>query len=341
MAVTIKQIAELANVSRGTVDKVLNNRPGVKAETKEKVLRIAREMNYHPNLLGKALVQNGSSIKFGIILTAGYNPHVQELMAGIHSAVEEFQPFGVEVLTRMLTSFEPVEQLSIINELIGQDIRGLAVFPIDDPQIIHRINELTSQKLPVLTFNSKVKETNPLCFVGQDHYKGGRTAAELLRKIVPGEIHVGVIASSRKLTCHQDRVRGFSDYMKQLSGEKVSVIDIQENQDKKEDAFSITLTYLNKYPALNAIYITGGGVAGVGSALEIARPDHHVHVICHDLTPDSIELLNSGTVDFVLGQDPHGQGYQLVKILFEYCMKGITPPSEIDFPISITVKESL
>ena len=53
MSVTIKQIAELANVSRGTVDKVLNNRPGVKEETKNKILQIAKELNYQPNFLGE------------------------------------------------------------------------------------------------------------------------------------------------------------------------------------------------------------------------------------------------------------------------------------------------
>ena len=58
MAVTIKQIAELAEVSRGTVDKVLNGRPGVKAETKDRVLRIAKELDYKPNYLGKALVRS-------------------------------------------------------------------------------------------------------------------------------------------------------------------------------------------------------------------------------------------------------------------------------------------
>ena len=68
MSVTIKQIAELANVSRGTVDKVLNGRPGVKEETKQKVLQIAKELNYHPNFLGKALVQSKTPLKIGVVL---------------------------------------------------------------------------------------------------------------------------------------------------------------------------------------------------------------------------------------------------------------------------------
>ena len=86
MGVTIKQIAELANVSRGTVDKVLNNRPGVKAETKAKILQIAKELNYQPNFLGKALVQSKDPTKLGIILTPDYNPFIQATLKGIHQA---------------------------------------------------------------------------------------------------------------------------------------------------------------------------------------------------------------------------------------------------------------
>ena len=69
MPVTIKEIAALANVSRGTVDKVLNNRPGVKDTTREKVLKIAKQLNYQPNFIGKALVHSRDPIKLGIILT--------------------------------------------------------------------------------------------------------------------------------------------------------------------------------------------------------------------------------------------------------------------------------
>ena len=76
MSVTIKEIAAMAGVSRGTVDKVLNHRPGVKKETKEKVLKIAKEMNYQPNFLGKALVQSKDPLKIGIILTPEYNPYI-------------------------------------------------------------------------------------------------------------------------------------------------------------------------------------------------------------------------------------------------------------------------
>lgn len=340
MSVTIKQIAELANVSRGTVDKVLNNRPGVKPATQEKILRIAKELDYHPNFLGKALVQSKTPLKLGVILTADYNPFIQELLSGIQRAQFEFNPFGLEIITKMLTTIEPAEQLSIINDLIEQNVTGMAVFPIDDTQVINRINQLAENNTAIVTFNSKINDINSLCFIGQNHYKGGRTAAELLSKVIRGKKKIGVIVSSRKLSCHQDRLQGFID---RLTEEEtlVEIVDVQENQDRKEAAFRIALEYCNKYPDLDAIYITGGGVAGVGSALDIAGMVGEVHVICHDLTSGSIDLLKKDVVDFVLGQNPAEQGYQLVKVLFEYCMKNIIPPEEIEIPITISVKESL
>ena len=77
MAVTIKEIADLANVSRATVDKVIHHRPGVKKETEERILTILKELNYQPNLIGKALVNSKNPFKLGIILTPEYNTYIQ------------------------------------------------------------------------------------------------------------------------------------------------------------------------------------------------------------------------------------------------------------------------
>lgn len=104
--------------------------------------------------------------------------------------------------------------------------------------------------------------------------------------------------------------------------------------------FRITLEYCNKLPDLDGIYITGGGIAGVGSALDIIDDSENIHVICHDLTEGSIHLLQTQVVDFVLGQEPVNQGYLLIKTLFEYLVKNITPHKIIDIPVTISTDES-
>lgn len=340
MSVTIKKIAELANVSRGTVDRVLNNRSGVSAETKDKILKIANELHYQPNFLAKALVNSKENIRLGVILTPDYNPFIHEIMKGIESAQDEFKAFGLEVIIRMMTTLEAAEELKIIEELREAGVNGMAVFPLDHPRIASVLNELVKEQIAVLTFNSRADAVHDLCFIGQNHYKGGRTAADLLSKIVLPDGEVGVIISTPHLSCHQERLNGFEDKIRE-SRPDIKIVDIQSNQDKKEKAFEITLEYCNKFPLLSGLYITGGGIAGVGSALNIASRCSDIHVICHDLIPDSIQLLESGIVDFVLGQEPTLQGYQIVKTLFEYLVKEVIPPKIIDIPVTITTTESL
>ena len=320
MAVTVKQIAELANVSRGTVDRVLNNRSGVSEATRQKVLKIAKELHYEPNFLAKALVSKKESLKIGVILTPDYNPFIHDIISGINRAKKEFSAFGIEVIIKLMTSLDPSEEIRIINDLTENGVSGMAVFPLDHPNVYALLNSLIEKGIAVITFNSPAPEVKSLCFIGQDHYKGGRTAAGLMCKILPKDARIGIIISSTKLSCHQQRLLGF--------------------QNKKEDAFRITLEYCNKLPDLDGIYITGGGIAGVGSALDIIDDSENIHVICHDLTEGSIHLLQTQVVDFVLGQEPVNQGYLLIKTLFEYLVKNITPHKIIDIPVTISTDES-
>lgn len=341
MPITIKQIAELANVSRGTVDKVLNNRTGVKEETRQKVLQIARELNYQPNFLGKALVKSKEAVKIGIILTPEYNPFIQEILEGIQNAKDEYQPFGIEILLKMPVTLEPSEQLGMLRELERAAVSGIAVFPIDNPDILNMINALADKGITIITCNSRLKGTKDICFIGQDHYKGGRTVGGLLCKLLPDGGNVGIIISSYNLSCHQDRLSGFKDRIAQ-ERLPIHIIDIQENQDRKETAFKITLEYCNQYPDLKGIYVTGGGIAGVGSALDIVNRTRKIFVICHDLVPDTRILLKNGTVDFALGQNPVQQGYLLVRLLFDYLIKGQEPVSAYqEIPISIATMDSI
>lgn len=339
MAVTVKQIAELANVSRGTVDRVLNNRSGVSEATRQKVLKIAKELHYEPNFLAKALVSKKESLKIGVILTPDYNPFIHDIISGINRAKKEFSAFGIEVIIKLMTSLDPSEEIRIINDLTENGVSGMAVFPLDHPNVYALLNSLIEKGIAVITFNSPAPEVKSLCFIGQDHYKGGRTAAGLMCKILPKDARIGIIISSTKLSCHQQRLLGFQNKISETRPD-IKIVGISENQDKKEDAFRITLEYCNKLPDLDGIYITGGGIAGVGSALDIIDDSENIHVICHDLTEGSIHLLQTQVVDFVLGQEQVNQGYLLIKTLFEYLVKNITPHKIIDIPVTISTDES-
>jgi LacI family transcriptional regulator len=122
---TIKKIAELANVSRGTVDRVLHDRQGVKPAVRQRVLEIAAALNYKPNLLGRSLANLHDDISIGIVLSPEYNPFIEDILKGVRAASDEFKPFGFKVIVKMLDTLDPSEQLEILDQLVAQGINGI------------------------------------------------------------------------------------------------------------------------------------------------------------------------------------------------------------------------
>ena len=82
MAVTLQQIAEAAGVSRGTVDRALNNRGRIRPEVEERIKRIAREMGYQPSRAGRALAMAKRKIRIGVILQYMETPFMQQVLKG-------------------------------------------------------------------------------------------------------------------------------------------------------------------------------------------------------------------------------------------------------------------
>ncbi|MBQ9707824.1 MAG: LacI family DNA-binding transcriptional regulator, partial [Firmicutes bacterium] len=261
MAITIKEIASIAGVSRGTVDKVIHNRPGLRKETYERVKKVLEELNYTPDPLAKALVEKHNPYKIGVILTPDYNPFIQDMLKGIERAKKEFQFFGLDTELYLSQSLEVQEQIDALEHFRQSGARGIALFPINDTRVAAKANELISSGIPIMTFNSRNTDINDICFLGQDHYKAGKIAAGLMNRELRGGGRVGVIISTMMLSCHTERLKGFQDQLAEYDS-PISIIDVQENLDRADLSAEIASSFFERCPELDGIYITG--VAKVG-----------------------------------------------------------------------------
>jgi len=331
---TIKKIAELANVSRGTVDRVLHDRQGVKPAVRQRVLEIAAALNYKPNLLGRSLANLHDDISIGIVLSPEYNPFIEDILKGVRAASDEFKPFGFKVIVKMLDTLDPSEQLEILDQLVAQGINGISMIPLDTEAVRNKLNELDKNGIPIVTFNSPMRGINNLCFVGQDHICGGTCAGGLMGKLIPNGGKVAVIISSHNLTCHQERLSGFNQKLSDCYP-NIKVVDIAEK------AFQSAFRFIQSFPDLDGIYIAGGGILGLGQALKATGKAGKLKVICHDFIDDAVRLLKDGTIDFAIGQNPELQGYLLVSLLFDYLVKKETPPKFVEMPVEIATGDSL
>lgn len=340
---TIKQIADLAGVSRGTVDRVLNNRGSVKPDTERRVREIAKAVNYSPNLAGKTLAVKKKQLKFGYILFSSTtsNPFFEDVVRGIKSRAGELLEYGVTVEIRYATIDNPTLQAEYIDELIGLGIDGLVIVPINHPLVVEKIKALTGAGFPVVTANSDIPGCGRIAYVGSNYYKSGETAAGLMGLITGGHANTGIIIGSPLVLCHSERVAGFTNYIGRHFPD-IHVIDKVINNDDDLESFSVTKSMLESHPEINALFLAAAGVYGACRAVRDLGLARRVKIVSYDATPTTIRLLKQGVISATIAQQPFIQGAKPLDILLDYLGMGIKPEKEFyHTEIEIKIKENL
>ena len=324
MAVTLKQIAELAGVSRGTVDRALYNRGRINPEVAARIKKIADELGYEPNRAGKALAMAKRSLKIGVIVQATETPFMHMLLQGVEDAQQALATYGAEVLVRSSIGLEASEQLKMIDSLVEQGISGLAIAPADDMRLKKRINALIESGIPVITFNADIDDTDRLCFVGQNSELAGRTCAGLLNAMTHEHGLVLPISGYQYNHSHALRIKGFCTELKK-SFPHIRALPAVYCQDDDALTEALTEQTLRSHPELTAVFVAAGGQGGVCDALERTGHADSVRVICFDLIPNNIKKLLDSRIDFLVGQDAHTQGFQPIMLLFDYLFSNKMP----------------
>jgi len=340
---TMKEIAKLAGVSRGTVDRVLNNRGSVNQETEKSIREIAKSLNYSPNIAGKNLAVRKKKLKFGFILfaTADSNNFFADVVYGIKDRAAALSDFGVSVEICESGMDHPNQQIKSIDELIGLGINGLAITPMNDPIVAKKLKELSESGIPVVTSNSDLKDCGRLAYVGSNYYKSGETAAGLMNLITNGTAKIGIISGSAHVLCHSERVAGFTDCIAS-SFPNLVIVNNVVNNDNDEVSFKVTHDMLEKNPEIDALYLTAAGVSGACRAVSGLGLAGKLSIVSFDATPSTCKLLRDGVITATIAQQPRIQGAMPLDILLDYLGMGTLPEKELNYTeIEIIIKESL
>ena len=323
---TIKEIADMAGVSRGTVDRVLHNRGPVREETAERVRQIIAALDYRPNRIGKVLVSRKKSLHIAFVVFRGANPFFLDVLAGAKAKALELVDLGVCVSFYDTSIKDAQEQVDLLLKLEAQGINGIAITPIDDPAVAQTIRALTQHGIPVVTINTDIENSGRMAFVGSDYYASGRIASGLANLITGGSASIGIVNGSDSVRCHSQRVSGFIDNCASRYPH-LHVIAKCENLDDDLISYEETRRMLRAHPDLDLLYLSAAGVYGAVRALQSMGLDRKVKVISHDLIPATIDAIKSGTIAATIVQQPKMQGSRPLDILSDYLLLN-TPPAE-------------
>lgn len=331
MKVTLKQIADIVGVSRGTVDRALHGRSGVNPQVRDQILTVAENLGYKPNAAGRQLSTLKTRLKFGIILPRDADGFWSEVHRGIDAAAKEVEDYGITVLRREFRGFTRKEQLPPIRELLAEGISGLAIVPVNDPAIQEQLNAAIASGIPVVTFNTEIENVSPLCYIGSDYGISGRTAAGLMHLFFPEKpIDLLMLTGSNNMLSHTTRSASFLQELMRLHPDcnliQTCRIYPQNDIPSNELAYEMVCSVLKKHPGINAVFTTAGSVRDVARAIRDCGMSGQVTHISFDRNRSTLPALNNGSLTAVIDQDGFQQGYQPIRILFEQVVHG-TPPA--------------
>ncbi len=323
MKITMQQIAEAAGVSRGTVDRALHHRGRIDPAVEEKIFRIAEKLGYTPvRKLKKEAGPKGAEtlterrkIRIGVITYLCNAGFMQEINRGIARAEEELREWGIEILLRESPSIDEQQQLAFLDELLKEELDGLAIMPIDTGAIRQKLYDIEkTTQLPIVMFNSDLQGVPRLCYVGMDNTRSGRTAAGLMNMLTGGSGKILIITGSFSNQLNNARVDGFTKELKEsFPGLKIAAV--QCSFDSEEEVCKIVNTAMLNIAGINGIFVVSSGQSGLRKAFRSLALDRRPYVIIYDQTPKNETLMRDDVVDFLIDQNGYEQGYRPLYIL--------------------------
>ncbi|MBN2551691.1 MAG: LacI family DNA-binding transcriptional regulator [Spirochaetales bacterium] len=323
---TIRDIADSLGISRGTVDRAIHNRKGVSAGTRERVMKKARELGYSPNRLAQFLV-TGKTVDIAFITPK--DPLWQDVKEGAHSFLAGLADHIIKIQWYETNVHDPQREAAILQQVLDSGVQGIGLAPADTTMLTELIDRAVENNTAIVTLNTDAADSRRLCFVGQDSKSAGRLAGELMGKFLMGRGRILVIVAFQNVMAHRNRLDSFRAVLRERFPEVV-IEEILENHDSEEEAYRLVKTFLERKKTLDGVYLTtGNGPAGTVRALQEAGLEGKVRVVCFDFFREIVDLLKRGWVHAAIGQDPYRQGYQTMKVLYDYIIEGREPPADI------------
>ena len=324
MAVTIKDIAKAANVSRGTVDRALNDRDGVNPDVAAQIKAIASELGYKPNTIAKALATHAKPLRISVMLNSVGNPFFDKVFAGVNKATEELHDFGIKLDIHKLRGYDPERQLQLLDEMTERGLDGLVLSPVSHPAVRDKLNEMIRSGVQIVCCNLDIADVNYQAYVGCDYFCSGQTAGAIIGMTSHGSINLGIITSSHALYYHEMRVKGCESVLEELYP-NVHICEYIEAGDDEDISYHEVRELLRKNEDIDTLYFVTGGTTGGLKAIHELHMEDRLRVFTFDQIPAVIEDLKSGLVIATIDQQPFTQGFTSVRTLFDAIMSKQTP----------------
>ena len=318
IAPTIADIARLAGVGTATVDRVLNRRADVNAETVQRVMQVVAERGA-PQQPGRP--RRGENFRFAFVLPADDSPFLNLVDRQIAQAAGDFRHAHITEVTHRIDATDPAGFAAELAQ-VGE-CEGIALLAPDLPPIKRAINELVRAGVHVVTLFSDVAGSMRETCIGADNRAAGRTAGLLLGRMANAAARDTLLLSSQatRLSAEIERRIGFAQVIEERfpNLRMLRTPDVPADDAAACESLRRWLQADTDTARVAGIYNVGSASAGVVRALAGAGLAAKAGVVAHDFTEEHRALLGANGLSYVLHQDIHYCVLTAARVLRALC----------------------
>lgn len=340
MRPTTKDLALAAGVSLATVDRVLNERPGVKAHTIEKVNAAIVQIGFVRNLSAANLARN-KSYNLIFILPLRGDFFLKELLLQIENAKKTFAADTVNLHIKQIEVEDPHGVASFLSNLDEHHVDGIAIMIPESPQSRDALKRLFERNIKVVQLFSGKANSGYSDIVGIDNFSAGATAGALMGRFKSStKGKIAIIADTMLSTDSIQRRLGFDKIINE-EFPALSTLPSLETHSDLERTNQIVETIFKNHTDISGIYILSPeprlsieAISKFGNGRELAT-------IAHERTIFTEEALRAETIDAIIAQNPGHAIRSAVRILKARSEKRELAEEQDKIRIEILLKENL
>ena len=342
--IRIKDIAERAGVSEGTVDRVIHGRPSVSPKAMAKVKKALEELDYKPNMYASALAYNKSYTFYSLIPKHESEAYWEEVEEGANAACERYRDFNISNKVLYYNRFAPETFAKLMVEVLKKEPDGVIIVPSRLDITTKYTDIMHERNIPFILLDSYMPDLKPLSFFGQDSFASGFFAARMLMMLAPREKEImlmkqmrnGNVASKQQ----ENRETGFRHYMHDHFP-SVTIHEVNLSLDDKRDKYDVILEdFFTAHPQVHHCITFNSKAHLVGEFL-LRSNRRNVQIMGYDMVPKNAECVRQGSISFLIAQHAFMQGYSCVETLFQAIVlkKEVEPVNYM--PIELLTKENI
>ncbi|MBO9154506.1 substrate-binding domain-containing protein [Chitinophaga sp. GCM10012297] len=337
----IKEIARRANVSIATVDRVIHDRPGLAPSTKEKVLKIIKELNYQPNIHARRLsLAKQFRIATLIPVRSKETSFWEGPLKGIEMASAEISQYGATVEKFFYDQESVASFQQQANLLLKSKPDGLLFAPAFMDESVLFVQKCQKLGIPYVLMDSDLPGENSLAYIGPNQNASGSLAAHLISYLVEKDDSILIVNISKELDDQHHLLKkeeGFRNYFRTHRWDnQILKINISKTDPKSIEKGLAGM--FKDHPNIRVVFVTNSRVSNVAAFVE--KLDRKVILMGYDFVNENIEYIEKGVIDFLICQKPLEQAYKGVMTLYQHLAISF-PVKKVTFmPIDIITREN-